>query len=83
MKSVILILVLVIAQLSKADSYESAACREIKKICEAADFIVGEVTIQNGVWANCFTPLKNGQRVRDIELTEKLQLALKKCNVGV
>lgn len=80
MNPLMFILLLVIVQLSKADSYESAACGDIKKICEAAGFVVGEVNIHNGVWANCYTPLKNGHHVRNISLTEEIKQALKKCS---
>ncbi len=79
MKFKIFILVLTFTQITKADSYESALCQDIKKICEVAGFVVGEVAIRNGVWANCYTPLKEGHSVRNIKLIDNVIEAIGSC----
>lgn len=79
MKLKIFIVVITFIQITKADSYESAICQDIKKICETAGFIVGEVAIKNGVWANCYTPLKKGHSIRSIKLTDKVIEAIRSC----
>lgn len=65
------------------DPNNSKFCINIRKTCEAAGFVVGEYFKDNGVWANCFRPLKNGKKVRDIEMTDALQTEIILCDDSI
>ena len=65
--------------IANIDPHETEACIAVRKVCEIAGFKVGEVNVDNGVWANCFKPLKNGKTVKGIKADKALKKNIKTC----
>lgn len=49
---------------------EAHPCKKIKDACEAAGFKPGQAKQKNGLMMNCMKPVMDGQKVKDVNVTD-------------